>query len=58
MGYPISADSRTKLEKTKCRHHLLTAPKTYAGDIKAFANSKSLRERLPIAIGTFCIANA
>ena len=27
-----------------CRHRLLTAPKTYAGDIKAFANSRSLRE--------------
>jgi hypothetical protein len=23
---------------------LITAPKTYAGDIKAFANSRSLRE--------------
>ena len=26
------------------RLHRITAPKTYAGDIKAFANSRSLRE--------------
>ncbi len=30
--------------KTKCGWQPITAPKTYAGDIKAFANSRSLRE--------------
>ncbi len=33
-----------KLNETMWRLKLLTAPKTYAGDIKAFANSRSLRE--------------
>jgi hypothetical protein len=30
-------------KQTSCGGQVITAPKTYAGDIKAFANSRSLR---------------
>jgi hypothetical protein len=36
---------RTSLIKQCVPARLVTAPKTYAGDIKAFANSRSLREK-------------
>lgn len=43
--YSTKIYADTLSSRKLCRAHILiTAPKTYAGDIKAFANSRSLRE--------------
>lgn len=37
-------NDQAETNKTRFGWQNITAPKTYAGDIKAFANSRSLRE--------------